>query len=479
MENLDIELFLNLPVDIRHAVYYHLDGSFTQLEPPSASDLYNNNLVELSNTNKKKTTRQNNLLDRLYPIYSAYIDIFEYNPDIVLEWLDFSVWLRYDAIVLDCLRLNHSFGGSLLGPIDWIYLNSELKLSLFNKDDLLQAWYTEQEYVDWIINLEPLDITDLERNYLRFNLDYYIPSNLSKALALFQKKKLFNEVYSVKFQIMEEKVDEIDSINTEKDTLVTSSNILSRLNDSIGSDSSINEDTYDTIDSIRSVKRRKTKGSDHTKKLDDVYVIEVLSVLKKMKNINKISVVGDILYDKLINSHGIRDRGNNAINYLIKRKIKEININKVTDLTKFGVSDLTKWDNLQNLSLTNLKHCDMNMIRLPKYCYSLSLKNVTSLKWYNILENSSIEEIFEEYTHVGLPSIETSTTQEIKYYKRTPGASTNYTEKLWKCLGQLNTVKIQNVSTIVDGRITIPYTLYSENRFILLNYPADTEIIYL
>lgn len=283
MDNIDVELFLNLPVDIRHAVYYHLGESFTQLEPPSASDLYNNNLVELSNTNKKKTTRQKNLLDKLYPIYSTFIDIFEYNPDIVLEWLDFSIWLRYDAIVLDCLRLNHSYGGSLLGPIDWIYLDSELKLSLFNKYDLLQVWYTEQEYVDWIINLEPLDITDLERDYFRLNLDYYRPSNISKTLAMFQKNKLFNEIYSVKFQLMEENIDEIETVSTEKDTLVSSTNILNQIDDSTGSDSSMREDSYDTIDSARSTKRRKTKSPNGTIKLDDVHVIEVLSALKKMK----------------------------------------------------------------------------------------------------------------------------------------------------------------------------------------------------
>ena len=479
MENLDIEVFLNLPVDIRHAVYYHLDGSFTQLEPPSASDLYTNNLVEISNTNKKRSTRQKYLLDKLYPIYSTYIDIFEYNPDIVLEWLDFSVWLRYDAVVLDCLRLNHSYGGGLLGSIDWTYLNSDLKLSLFNKDDLLQVWYTEQEYVDWIINLEPLDISDLERNYLRFNMDYIQPSNLSKTLAMFQKKKLFNEIYSVKFQLLEEKVDEIENVDTEKDPVISSSNILSQIDDSADSDSSIREDTYDSIDSTRSTKRRKTKGPNNKIKLDDVYVIEVLSALKKMKNINEISVVGDILYDKLINSHGIRDRGNNAINYLIKRKIKEICISNIVDLTKFRFSDLTKWDNLQSLSLKNLQFCDMNMIILPKYCYSLSLKDISSLKWYDVLPNSSNEKIFEEYTLTTPPSIETNNTREVNYYKRTPETSTNYSEKLWKCLGQLNRVKIQNVSKIDDGRITIPYTLYSENRFILLNYPMDTNIICL
>ncbi|CAB4254434.1 similar to Saccharomyces cerevisiae YMR094W CTF13 Subunit of the CBF3 complex [Maudiozyma barnettii] len=485
---MDIEFFLNLPTDLRKSVYYHLDGSFTHLEPPSVEDLYSNNSIEVLTNRKKKTALEKILLERLYSIYSPFIDIFEYNPDIVIKWLQFSIWLRYDSIILDCLRLNHSYSGSLIGPIDWIYLDTNLKLSYFNRKGLLQVWYTQNEYFDWIVDCEPLGITDLETNYFRLNMEHFKLSNISKALIQFEKKKLLNDIYQVKFQIMEENIDEICDINETKINSskinTSNNNILDNTRDSLGSGSSSlyvddSDNNDDSNTSSRSRKKRKTYTSEKGSKQLDISVVNVLSYLKKMKKLNKISVRGDILYDGLINSHGIRDRRNNAINYLIKRKIEEIEVFQISDLTEYGLSDLTKWDNLQHLSLINIKYCDMNMIIFPKFCQILTLKNITSLKWFDIVPESQGNYFQNNYSKTKLPSLEDDQNLLIYHYKRMTKSKISYKQKLWKNLGALNRINIRHISDILTGRIIIPLTLLSEQRITLCACPENTEIVCL
>ncbi|SMN19152.1 similar to Saccharomyces cerevisiae YMR094W CTF13 Subunit of the CBF3 complex [Maudiozyma saulgeensis] len=487
---MDIELFLNQPVDLRRSIYYQLEGSFTHLEPPSVEDLYSNNSIELSNNKKKKSSLERSLLDRLYNIYSPFIDIFEYDPDIVLEWLQFSIWLRYDSVILDCLRLNHSYNGSLIGPIDWIYLDNDLKLSYFNRKGLLQTWYTQQEYFGWIVDCEPLDITDLQTDYFRFNMEYFKLSNIPKTLILFEKKKLLNNIYQTKFQTMEENINKIDGIdeskpiNNKDNTPIP--NFLDNIKDSLASGSSSfyeeekeDDDEYndeDTNTFSRLKKRKKRQISENSSKQLDKSVVNVLSYLKKMKNINKISVRGDLLYDGLINSHGIRDRRNNAINYLIKRKIKDIEIFQISDLTEYGFSDLTKWDNLQHLSLINIKYCDMNMIILPKFCWKLTLKNITNLKWFDIVPKFMDNEFEKSYSKTSLPSLEGKQNAKIYYYRKTSGSNIDYKQKLWKTFGTLNRINIQNVSGIIDRVVSIPLTLFSEHRILFQSCPEDIEI---
>ena len=469
---MDIQDFLKLPYNIRTQVYFHLNGTFTNIQPPAIADLYDSKSIDLFDATKKKTVVERNYLDKLYPTFAPFIDIFEYNPEIVLQWLKYSLWLRYDAIVLDCLRLNHSYEGSLIGWLDWLDLRSDLNLAYFNSKGVLQTWYSQLEYSNWIIAREPLDISELEVSYLRLNMEYIRPSRISRVLESFEKKKLLNDIYEVRFETEADNPHNYDSIipiNAEEqaelqitDTTDTNQGLLSFDNAA---------DASDDDDESRKKRKKKSSSPDNGLVLYDAGVSEVIGYLKKMKKLMKLSTRGDVLYDSLINGHGLRDRRNNAINYLVKRKIQDITLTRLTDLTNYGFSDLTKWDNLRKLSLINVSKCDMNMVILPKSCQTLQLRNIANLTWFNICEDDvgdmAISSTIDERSEISY-SVSHLKHDARKYYQ--------HRAKLWKILGSLNRITISHVEEITN-KVVIPKTLYDDYRIRLFSCPKGTRIL--
>ena len=468
---MDIQDFLNLPYDIRAQVYYHLNGSFTDIHPPGITDLYDNKTIDVFDAKMKKTDLERALLDKLYPTFAPFIDIFEYDPKIVLQWLKYSVWLRYDAIVLDCFRLNHSYEGTLIGWLDWLDLRTDLKLAYFNGKGVLQTWYSQLEYSNWIIENEPLEISTIQTNYLRLNMEYLKPSRISRVLESFEKKKLLNDIYEARFETTTENANDYRRSQSPYDSEQDDLQITDTTNTSVRLPSydSATDDPDDAGSSRK--KRKKSSTPENGLALIDGGVSEVIRYLRKMKGLSKLSTRGDLLFDSLINAHGIRDRRNNAINYLVKRKIQELTIMQLTDMTSFGISDFTKWDNLRKLSLVNIGKCDMNMIVLPRSCQLLQIKNVSVLTWFNIGEWDNNEVI-----QWGLDDNSTESKCHLYHLKQDSQAYLTYRAKLWKSLGSLNGITLSNIGKITND-VFVPRNLYEDLRVKLFTYPQDTKII--
>lgn len=487
LSSMDASLFLELPCDIRKEIYYHLNGSFTHLEPSSISDLYDINSIGLVQNKKQKTEHERQLITKLYTIFAPFVDIFEYNPDILLEWLKYSLWLRYDAIVLDCLRLNHAYEGFLIGPMDWIYLDTRLSLGYFNKNGLLQVWYSKKEFNQWIIEPESIGEYDPDPTYLKFSMEYLKPSYISKCLEIFEKKKMLNNIYQVEFEdINENNLARIPSQLDDSNTIINDTVDITS-DSSILVDSSVAEDNDDSSSHETKNRKRKRAGSPEIAlKLNDNSVIEIVAQLKKMKNIKKIGIRGDILFDNLINSHGIRDRRDTTINYLVKRRIQEIDIVQVSDFTKYGFSDYSKWDNLQKLSLINIGYCDMNMMVLPKYCQSLIFKNIGKLRWFNISDSVvNIEINNDKLSNVCILNDNDTCNgvncNHLKIYKFKESTikSRLYLNKLWKIFGSLNYIRLENISEIIGAQIIVPNNLYVNHRILLFSCKNLKKVICL
>lgn len=365
---MDPEKFLQLPVTIRKEVYFHLDGAFTNIHQRTNSILNKHNLLNLSTFLPKptRTEKQKKLLKRLYPIYSPYLSIFEYDPTGIDQWLKYALWLRYDSIILDCIRVNHLYEGNILGPMDWITLDDKLQLGYFDELCLLQVWYTYKEYATWIIEGGHDDNLITETEYLSINTECLSPKMIKETLTTMKEKKVLPLIYyAFLSQIQQENDSEDDEFEARK----------------------IDYDTSDNNDELSSKTRNSTpresrKGKEYN--LQDPLLITFMGQLEQMKNLKKISVRGDIIYESSINSHGIRERGR-GIKHLVKRKIVSLELFQVHDLTKSGVADFTKWTNLRELRINQLENADLNQLVLPPTCKLLIINNSFKITWWRVM----------------------------------------------------------------------------------------------
>lgn len=451
---MDTTRFLGLPLDIRTHVYYMIDGSFTDLIPGTLQAFYMD-IPSQSDNEIVITAYQKRLLKKLYPIFTTYLGMFEYNADLVYKWLEYAMWLRYDALVLDCLRVNHAYEGQLLGSFDWIFLSEKLRLGYFNAQTLLlQFWYTRHEYFKWVVEADNIGEYNPETPYLRLSMDILKPPLINFTLDLLEKKKLLQSIYEVWLDQEEEEEEDVS-----EDDLSSSS--ISDFDSNSGT-----EVGYRPLKRRKHTKDKKGKltSNEIKAKLHRGSVMTVMNKLKSMKNLKKLYVRGDFLYDTLINSHGPREKPGQSINYLVKRRINIIELHQINNLTNNGITDFTKWDNLRSLLIKNVKLIDLNAFILPEKCSTLIIKNVQHLKWWNvelILKQMSLSpgEIFEKIPNSHTVELRSSINDEIKYTVR---------KMLWDTFNRLDKVILYRVSKI-DGPIYVPQSLYNNARIKILN----------
>lgn len=419
---MDVVLYLGLPIDIRKQIYYHLDGNFCGTVPTSVEQLYCGSFVQLTSSKYKRNDRQRLLAKRLYHLFSPFIEIFDYSPSLIDEWLDYSLWLRYDCIVLDCMRLNHTYGGSLIGPIDWIYLDGRLRLAYF-KNCMLQVWYSFQEFTRWIVDEGGEECMD----YLRLNLEYFKCTPVEKMLNSLKQ----NELYLFLNQIF---FDQESDGETEDEILDNNAEAISY-------------------------------------QLTNLPTIRVVNNMEAMKKLDKISVRGDHLYQTLINFHGVRDNPGKIINYLVKRRILRIELLQIDDLTKPSLSDLTRWENLRALYLGNVAKIDLNKLVLPYKCQSLTIKDATTVTWWNLETNL---EDMTKYAFITKRLNSYTMMKTIDRRSMDPDILGQLQALVWRSLKPLNFVKLQCVHEIPGGRIVVPKALYDNKRILI--YPMTDAI---
>lgn len=411
---MDVQLLLELPINIRQLIYNQLDGRFTQVEPRPIEELYSSDSVQVVAARYKKSKSQKLIHKNLYHLFEPYINIFEYSPALICKWLDYSLWLRYDCIVLDCLRLNHSYGGSLIGELDWLRLDKKPRLALF-KDSMLQVWYTYREYIRWVANKNP----DFRLNYLRINLEYLKYTALDGILKSLRQDGMFDLVNTILF---------------EQD----------------------NEDA--TVEVHSSEEEVPNQLVDHN-------VIKVIKHMESMKNLKEIIVRGDSLYGSLVNLHGVRDNPGKTINYIVRNRVMKIGLRQLSDT---GVCDLNRWENLRELSISNVQKMDLNKMKLPGKCQILVIRNVFNLIWWNLLDliESADQSKFKikktiNNGYTGVRIIDYDAMDD-------PNTIGEFKSLVWKTLGPLNSIKLQNVHQIQDARVIVPNYLYDNKRLLLL-----------
>ncbi|SCU89827.1 LANO_0D06590g1_1 [Lachancea nothofagi CBS 11611] len=152
--------FLKQPITLRKCVYWHLDGQLTQLNLPSAYQLFTNTFIEHQNASRK-SKQLKNLRKRL----QHFAEFFSYMPAFVNSWLQYVACLRYDCVALDYMRINRELEGTL-SPLEWIVIDGQPQLGFFSPSGLLQLWYSTETYRELIDDeLRPATVLNTEHLY--------------------------------------------------------------------------------------------------------------------------------------------------------------------------------------------------------------------------------------------------------------------------------------------------------------------------
>ncbi|EJS42384.1 ctf13p [Saccharomyces arboricola H-6] len=467
--------FLDLPIDIRKEVYFHLDGDFCGAHPCPIDVLYSSNTVELPGTpGYKRSKRSKKLLKYMYPVFASHLSIFEYSPPLIEEWLEYAFWLRYDCLVLDCLKVNHLYDGSLIGALEWTYLDNELRLAYFNKASMLEVWYTFKEYKKWVI--ESAACYEFDSNYvsnIKFDIENLTPQTVYKCLSVLEKKDLLSTLRELQFGQDEEVREEDDDDEAGSDQYAKSKSTVIRKKRASPRSSHPDAD--------------RVKGKQ--KQLTNMSVTSTIKMMELMKSLRKITVRGEKLYELLINFHGFRDNPGKTISYIVKRRINEIQLSRMEQISRTGLADFTRWDNLQAVILSRIAYVDLNNIVFPKNFKSLTMKRVDKIKWWNI-EESILKELkldkkifrklyiredksrftkFLNLCQTKIKELDKSEIDQIKYFR--------CQALVWHSFGTLNHIKLQNISEVRNNNIIVPRALFDSKRVEIFQCEKISEVL--
>lgn len=423
---MDVALFLGLPIDIRKQVYFHLDGQFVNLGPDIVQELYFADVIKLSAEHYKPKRNQELLRKRLYPIFEPYLGIFDYVPSLVDRWLEYSLWLRYDCIVLDCMRLNHLYEGELIGPVNFIYLDGRVRLSFFDKHYILWNWYTYKEYARWIDN----ENNQIELTYLKLNLEYLKYDFVSKILQNMKRDNVLDLINQIQFEQEDEDENPIE---------------------------------FDDQEDFETASYRVENPS----------VIKVVQTMDLMKGVQRLFFRGDRLYESLVNFHGVRDNPGKTINYMVKKRILFLELLQIESLCKTGIADFSRWENLRELKLVRVGEIDLNKMLLPPSCRILTMCGIQTLYWWYIVDQ--IEQMMGScYTKKVYGNV----------YHRVLDSSLIDIETLFRCqimvkecFQHLNYIKLQDIYEIKGRKLVLPRSLFYEKRILMRGTIGVNQII--
>lgn len=461
-QTFNIIRFLDLPLEIRKSVYYHLDGIFTDSNPPKVAELYNSDIIELPQVRKEYGSKKRKhyfkaLVKRYYPIFRQYLHNFQYSPFLIETWLEYSQWLRYDAIVLDCLRLNHLYDGSLIGPLDWIILDGRPKVAFFNDLLMLQVWYSFQEFRTLVLQSDKDDASIEKAHYMRLSLENQDHNGLRLLFLKFKETGRFNM---------------ISEVFLGNGNFTSTINHAKSFNDSI----EISAKRIRTPDTEQIV----TREERHQIPEDDSILL-LIENLDNMKALSKIGVRGPSLFEAILNTHGVRDNPGQTISYLTRRQIKSMLISQVGNPSATGIADFNKWVNLKEIILENCGTIDLNTFVIPPNVIRLIIRNARRLHWWNF---DSIEDIIKYHSSEALIEYKLKSLRlsEPRCFELDKTNVPLETQKLirnivWTSLGALNFICMSDILNTSKKNIFVPKSLYADRRILIFGCNINKLIL--
>lgn len=423
--------FLELPIDIRKHIYWHLDDKFTAAQPKHwAADWSEDTLqtAGLTNLNKK----QRNIVRHLYPKFAPLLFIFEFDPGLIIQWLEYASWLRYDCIVLDSLRINEVYSGE---PMDLVWLHG-VKLMLFSDYCMPQVWYTPNEYSKWVS----------KTTRAKLNMELQPPGKLHKILSWLGVDENWSIIEEVFWG-----TDTQDRLDTIK--FAEQASTLIKLNN-------------DTDSKSPPPLSRNSKTNGDTKMIQDLNLryetsMEMMldpDILESAKNLHTLAVRGNDI--SLLISMGLRDR---VPGHLVRRRIHTL---KIFQHLFFPPANLTRWNCLQRLELYRIRDLDLNKLILPSSCTQLVIKASSDIKWWSKPRFFNRGLFRSIKPKVNIVNEECVSIVELQSWKA----------QVWNKWKSLNSV---NVDGVLDDELIVPRALWDHGRVYVRCSNIDQPTLFL
>lgn len=450
---MDVVKFLSLPFNIRKLVYEQLQNV---LIDPSKQQPLGWMLKPTKKLNKRSKLRKK-IANGLYSIYQPYIGVFDFSPNLVDSWLEYSLWFRYDAIVLDCLRVNHCYQGTVLGSLVWIFLGGKSRLSVIDDRGMLQSWYTWKEYFKWIVSIDPITghsqtEDEMECTYFKIDMDLLDSTLLNSLLKYLKKKGLLPAINDIHFI---ESQNDLDS--NERD---------------------INETDFS-----------RKRARDAFYNISGTILEVFQDYFEDMRYLTNIHVTNQKMHELIVNSDGKL----NPIKWNIRDKVKNISINRIYNLSYYMPANFTQWNNLSLLELSNLKSLDMKELWLPPTCKTIIIENIDTLTWWNfsrdlnlLLANNEKDNKYKwttycagEYNHLkdicGVCNHLKVSIMENHPIDLKEALST-YQLKLVKEMKPIRRIRLQNINHVTN-EIIVPQNMFWKNTVRFIKFDTTIRII--
>ncbi|CCH62784.1 hypothetical protein TBLA_0I01240 [Henningerozyma blattae CBS 6284] len=351
---MDVNRFLALPFSVRKLIYSCLDYKFFNIDLPRTDALKEENLDLNVKHNQK---RQKTYRAELYRLFADYLHVFEHTPNLIDTWINYSPWLKYDAIILDCLRLNYSYDSEIIGQLDCIILENKGKIGYFDKTGMLQVWYGLGEYRKLIVsnsigNRKDIMLGDINDFNVRLNMELFEMSTMKKLLEYLHRRNKLNIISELKFY--DPDIDECSNETKHEDTRVNKQKILENFH--------------------------KKKLRDSFYDISDTNIELVGEYLNRMLRLTNINIQGEKYVEILANGDGKI----NPINHTIRNRVNTLIIEKIEKLSYYTKSSYEHWRSLKSLYLHNIRYLDLNELTVPKTCELLNIRNIENMTWWNL-----------------------------------------------------------------------------------------------
>lgn len=420
----DVELFLQVPIDIRLKVYFQLDKQLTYLKSNSKYELFlpQYNLISFPKVEYSPIFEKQRLK------YYDFLQVYEYLPNFVDNWTILSLWLPFDSIILDYFRLNHLYQYDLC-KLQFIEVDKEVKLALFDHEGLLQICYEIERYIRLVV--DPYN-QNMKRNY---------ESSIN----------FFNDI---------ELYTSIDLINIMPKSLMNIYNQVKHKK---------------LLNSVKSISFNQDDDDRNELNESSTFMIQQLETFK---NLSQLEIYSQHLFDKMVNFHGFRDNPGKTLGYLIKKRILNIHLFLCTQIgLEFDKADFSRWENLNLLVINQCGEINLNHIILPKSCRELVIKNADILIWKNN------DEIYKDLNPSWMKIIcESKFMANIQIIDNKQITKENQL-KIFQCkasvqemFGYLNLIKLINIR-FIKGNLIIPSIMYNNGRFHKVNCFGNNCII--
>ncbi|SCV00355.1 LAMI_0G04478g1_1 [Lachancea mirantina] len=408
--SLDIVRFLELPLRLRRQVYWHLDGQFSRLKPPSNYELFSNDFDQFKSDELMDSKTQ-----ELWTKAQKYVINFGYIDGFQRVWSLYASILRYDPILMDFLRVNSDLQDES-GGLEWIDVDGELCVALFSRGGVLQAWYTVEEYRMWIQD-------DID-TCMTINVERLAQSGVPEVLTKLSTSGFIETVTRVVF----------------------------------GDDEDLEQ------------------NADVSREAEGSAVANVISKLDDFKSLQDLEIIGDPLFERVLNFHGSRDYPGQVVGYVVKRRVKRIRVREMVELGHTrNFADLSRWEKLVQLEIDTVDTVDLNYLILPSACRFFILRHIHRLIWWF---QDGVSFLGEESWEEGTGTVKNV---RIKRMRNADAATVKYRALIWDTFSGLNYLKLVNVNQIV-GQIRVPHALYDNGRIQIINSthlttPLTVEII--